>query len=284
MSIARQCRVAGLPRSTWYHVSRVGESPENLRLMRRIDELYLERPFYGSPRMTVWLRKLGEKVNEKRVARLMQKMSLQAVVPGPHTSRPHPDHKIYPYLLRKLAIVRPNQVWGTDITYIPMRAGYLYLVAVMDWFSRYVLSWELSDSLETAFCVAALRRALGVAVPTIFNSDQGAQFTSEDFTGPLLGLGVKVSMDGRGRATDNIFVERLWRSVKYEEVYIHDYADGIEAAARLARYFRFFNRERPHQSLKWRTPEEVYFDHAEPKTAGSPVSQFGGKVRTIEAS
>lgn len=257
--MSRQCQLAGLPRSTWYYVPVATESPENLRLMRRIDKLYLARPFYGSPRITHWLRELGEEVNEKRVARLMRLMRLQAVVPGPHTSRPHPEHKVYPYLLRKLAIIRPNQVWATDITYVGVSAGYLYLVAVMDWFSRYVLSWELSASLETAFCVAALQRALGVAVPGIFNSDQGSQFSSEDFTGPLLRLGVKVSMDGRGRAFDNIFLERLWRTWKYEEIHIHDYADGTDARTRLASYIRFYNHERPHTSLDWRTPAEVYF-------------------------
>lgn len=248
-----------MPRSTWYHVPVAKESPENLRLMRRIDELFLKRPFYGSPRMTHWLRELGEPVNEKRVARLMRVMNLQAVVPGPHTSRPHPEHKVYPYLLRKLEVVRPNQVWSTDITFVPLSAGYVYLVAVMDWFSRYVLTWELSDSLETVFCLTALDKALELATPEIFNSDQGTQFTSEEFTGRLLRAGVKISMDGRGRAMDNIFVERLWRSVKYEDVHIHDYADGGEVRMGLSRYFRFFNRDRPHQSLDWRTPAEVYF-------------------------
>jgi putative transposase len=228
--------------------------------MRRIDEVFLDYPFYGSPRMTVWLRREGGcRINEKRVARLMRLMGLKAIVPGPHTSRRHPEHKVYPYLLKGLTIDAPNRVWATDITYIPMRHGYLYLVAVMDWFSRYVLSWKLSNSLDTAFCNEALDRALRIATPDIFNSDQGAQFTSEEFTGRLLRLGVRISMDGRGRAMDNIFVERLWRSVKYEEVYPNDYADGVEAESSLSRYFRFFNGVRPHQSLGYRTPAEAYF-------------------------
>jgi len=226
--------------------------------MRLIDELYLKRPFYGSPRMTVWLRKLGWLVNEKRVARLMRLMGVQAVVPGPHTSRLHPEHRIYPYLLRDMEIRAPNEVWCSDITYIPMRRGYLYLVAIMDWFSRYVLEWELSNSLETAFCLIALERALSTGLPGIFNTDQGSQFTSEDFSGRLETAGVRISMDGRGRVMDNIFIERLWRSVKYEEVYIHDYADGRAARHGLGRYLRFYNTERPHQALGYRTPAEVY--------------------------
>lgn len=259
LSISRQCELAGMPRSTWYHVPVARESRENLRVMRLIDQVYLKRPYYGSPRITFHLRQLGERVNEKRVARLMRLMRLQAAVPGPHTSRPHPEHKVYPYLLRKLPIVRPNQVWATDITFVPLHDGYIYLVAVMDLYSRYVLSWELSAKLETAFCLVALEKALKVATPEIFNSDQGTQFTSDDFTGLLLRSGVKISMDGRGRAMDNIFVERLWRSVKYEEVHLNDYADGLEAQVGLSRYFRFFNFERPHQSLDRRTPADVYF-------------------------
>jgi len=235
------------------------ESVQNLLLMRRIDELYLKRPFYGSPRMADWLRALGWAVNDKRVARLMRLMGLQAIVPGPHTSRPHPEHRVYPYLLRNLEIRVPNRVWCADITYIPMRLGYLYLVVVMDWFSRYVLAWELSNSMETAFCLTTLNRALGKATPEIFNTDQGSQFTSGDFTGRLENVGIKVSMDGRGRATDNIFVERLWRTVKYEDIYPRNYIDGIATRAGLGRYFRFYNTERPHQALGKRTPAEVYF-------------------------
>lgn len=235
------------------------ESAENLRLMRRIDELYLKRPYFGSPRMTDWLKDLGWGVNEKRVARLMRLMGLQAIVPGPHTSRPHPQHRIYPYLLRGLEIKMPNQVWCSDITYVPMRLGYLYLVAVMDWFSRYVLAWELSNSLETDFCVRTLKRALKKSSPAIFNTDQGSQFTSAEFTGLLENSGVRVSMDGRGRALDNVFVERLWRTVKYEDIYPRDYADGMDTQRGLVQYFRFYNTQRRHQGLCKRTPAEVYF-------------------------
>jgi putative transposase len=226
--------------------------------MRLIDELYLKRPFYGVPRMTCWLRELGHIVNHKRVERLMRLMGLQAVVPGPHTSRPHPEHRIYPYLLRGVAIRAPNEVWCADITYVPMQRGYLYLVAVMDWFSRYVLAWELSNSLEAIFCCEALDRALAEATPGTFNTDQGSQFTSEEFTGRLHAAGVRISMDGRGRVMDNVFVERLWRTVKYEEIYLHDYADGTAARMGLTHYFRFYNKERPHQSLENRRPAEVY--------------------------
>jgi len=202
---------------------------------------------------------LGYQVNHKRVERLMRLMGLQAIVPGPHTSRPHPEHLVYPYLLRGLTISTPNQVWCADITYVPMWRGYLYLVALMDWFSRYVLAWELSNSLEALFCLEALDRALESAQPGIFNSDQGTQFTSEEFTGRLLSAGVRISMDGRGRVMDNIFIERLWRSVKYEEIYVRDYEDGTAARKRLAQYFRFYNTERPHQSLGNCTPAELYF-------------------------
>jgi len=197
--------------------------------------------------------------HEKRVARLMRVMGLQAVLPGPHTSRAHPEHRVYPYLLRDLEIQRPNQVWCSDITYVPMRRGFLYLVVVMDWFSRYVLAWELSNTLEVLFCVEALQQALGIGHPEIFNTDQGAQFTSEEFTGKLQGAGIRISMDGRGRALDNVMVERLWRSVKYEEIYLWDYADGKEAWQRLSWYFPFYNTQRRHQGLSRQTPAEVYF-------------------------
>lgn len=257
-SITRQCALVGLSRSSYYSEPSDTESPENLWLMRKIDELYLHRPYYGSPRVTGWLRELGWTVNQKRVARLMRVMGLQAITPGPHTSRRHPEHRVYPYLLRGVDVRAPNEVWCADITYIPMRLGFLYLVAVMDWFSRYVLAWELSNSLETSFCLEALERALRRATPGIFNTDQGAQFTSADFTGCLEAAGTKVSMDGRGRATDNIFIERLWWSVKYEEVYPGDYADGWAAHKGLDRYLRLYNTRRRHQALKGRTPAEVY--------------------------
>jgi putative transposase len=250
--------MAGLARSSYYYTPVHAENEDNVLLMRQIDQLYLKRPFFGSPRMTLWLQERGCPVNEKRVARLMRVMGLQAIVPGPHTSQPHPEHRIYPYLLRNLEVSAPNLVWCSDITYIPMRQGYLYLMVVMDWFSRYVLEWELSNSLESSFCLAALARALGQGAPAIFNTDQGTQFTSEAFTGQLRDAGTLISMDGRGRAMDNIFVERLWRSLKYEEVYIQDYADGHAAQKGLTRYFGFYNCERRHQALAWRTPEAVF--------------------------
>ncbi len=258
--IILQCALAGLPRSSYYYIPMETESPENMALMRLIDRLYLKQPYYGSPKMTWWLRKLGHLVNHKRVARLMRLMGLQATVPGPHTSRPHPQHRIYPYLLRGMEIIVPNAVWCADITYVPIQRGHLYLVAVMDWFSRYVLAWELSNSLDTDFCLQALGRALQTAKPGIFNTDQGSQFTSEEFTGRLETEGIRISMDGRGRALDNLFIERLWRSVKYEDIYLRDYADGIETWHGLDRYFRLYNMERPHQGLAYRTPREVYLN------------------------
>ena len=258
VSIARRCALVGLARSTHYYEP-VPERAENLLLMRFIDELFLERPFYGVPRMTDWLRTLGHAVNHKRVARLMRLMNLQAVVPGPHTSQPHPTHTVYPYLLRDLVVERPNHVWCADITYVPMRRGFLYLVVVLDWYSRYVLAWALSNTLEARFCLEAVDQALASGQPQIFNTDQGAQFTGEAFTGRLAGAGIRISMDGRGRALDNVFVERLWRSVKYEEIYLRDYADGAEAWQGLNRYFAFYNTARRHQSLCRRTPAEVHF-------------------------
>jgi len=258
-SVRRQCRLAGVPRSGFYYVP-VAESEENLLLMRLIDEQYMRHPEFGYPRMTDWLNERGYKINHKRIARLMRRMGLQAITPGPHTSKPSPGHKIYPYLLRDLEIERVNQVWSTDITYIPMRHGFLYLTAVMEWYSRYVLAWELSNTLESQFCVAALKRALMQGTPEIFNTDQGAQFTSEIFTGVLLDKGIGISMDGRGRVYDNIFVERLWRTVKYEEVYLHQYLTVADARRGLKRYFHFYNTERIHESLGYKTPHEIYFD------------------------
>lgn len=252
-----------MPRSTWYYETIGTESEENLQLMRKIDELYLERPFYGYPRMTHWLRKLGWVVNPKRVARLMRLMGLQATLPGPHTSKPHPQHKIYPYLLKGLKIGAPNEVWCADITYVPLLGGYMFLVAIMDWYSRYVLAWELSNTLESGFCIEALRSALAVGGPPgISNTDQGSQFTGADYIEVLKEAGVRISMDGRGRALDNVFVERLWRSVKYENIYLRDYRNGIHLHAGLDRYFRFYNTERPHSAHENRTPEEVHFTAA----------------------
>ena len=259
-SMRQQCLLAGLPRSRLYRPARGLESLFNQSLMKEIDRLFLKRPYYGAPRITDWLNDLGWAVNEKRVARLMRLMGIHSVLPGPHTSRPHPKHPVYPYLLRNLAITAPSEVWCADITYIPLHQGHLYLVAIMDWFSRYVLAWELTNSMETDFCLRALNRALMRGTPGISNTDQGSQFTSDAYTGRLKEAGVRISMDGRGRALDNVFIERLWRSVKYEEVYLRDYANGLEAQCGLDRYFRFYNTERRHQSLGKRTPYEVHFD------------------------
>jgi putative transposase len=225
--------------------------------MKLIDQQYLERPFYGSRRMTAWLRSQGYDVNRKRVRRLLRIMGLRAIYRHPRTSQPAPGHQVYPYLLRDVAITRVNQVWSADITYIPMARGFLYLVAIMDWYSRYVLAWRLSNILEAGFCVEALEEALRTGVPEIFNTDQGAQFTSEAFTGLLKQHGVRVSMDGKGRYTDNLFIERLWRSLKYEEVYLKAYAGGKEAKAGIGGYFDFYNLERPHQALGYQTPAKV---------------------------
>ena len=228
--------------------------------MNLIDEQYTRLPFYGSRRMVCSLRQLGHAVNRKRVQRLMQEMGIQGLSPGPHTSRRHAEHIVYPYLLRGAAVVKPDQVWSTDITYIRLAQGFAYLVAILDWFSRYVLSFRLSNSLETFFCREALDEALAVGTPEIFNTDQGCQFTSADFTRPLEARQIRISMDGRGRAFDNIFVERLWRSVKYEEVYLKGYQTMSEAQAGLKRYFRFYNDERFHQALGYRTPHQVYVE------------------------
>jgi putative transposase len=257
ISIRRQCELLGVSRASWYYEP-AGESQENLRLMRLIDEQYTRAPFYGSRRMTAWLRAQGYDVNRKRVSRLMQVMGIEAVYPKPNLSRPAEGHTIYPYLLRGVEIVRVNQVWSTDVTYIRMARGFLYLVAVMDWFSRFVLSWALSLTLELDFCLEALRRALRRGRPEIFNSDQGPQFTSDDFTGALKKQHIAISMDGRGRCLDNIFIERLWRSLKYEEVYLKDYQLVPEAEEGIGRYLRFYNYERLHSSLDYRTPASIY--------------------------
>jgi putative transposase len=257
ISLGRQCELLGLARSSLYYQPR-GESERNLKLLRLLDEQYTRTPFYGVPRMTAWLGTQGEAVNEKRVRRLLRVLGLEAIYPKPRLSDGAAGHKIYPYLLRNVAITRVNQVWSTDITYIRLRQGFIYLVAVIDWFSRYVLSWEVSVTMESSFCVAALDWALRTAQPEIFNTDQGSQFTSQEFTGRLLAQGIVISMDGRGRALDNIFIERLWRSVKYEEVYLNDYEGALAAVSGLGCYFRFYNHERLHQSLGYRTPAVVY--------------------------
>lgn len=257
ISVRRQCELIGLNRSTAYHQP-AGESEYNLHLMRLIDQQYLETPFYGWPRMTAYLRRKGHKVNHKRVQRLMQLMGLEAIYPRPNTSKPAPGHKIFPYLLRGLTITRPNQVWSSDITYIPMARGFMYLTAVIDWHSRYVLAWQLSNTLDGQFCLDVLRQALQQGRPDIFNTDQGAQFTAHAFTDAVLAAGARVSMDSRGRALDNIVIERLWRSVKYERIYLMSYATGSDLRAGLTDYFDFYNTERPHQSLEYRTPKEVH--------------------------
>ena len=257
LSVVCQCKLLSISRSGLYYQPQ-GVSEEDLTLMKLIDRQYLATPFYGARRMAVWLKNQGYRVNRKRVRRLMRIMGIRAIYRRPRTSTPAPGHKIYPYLLSGMEITRPNQVWATDITYIPMARGFLYLVAIMDWYSRYVLSWRLSNTLDASFCVEALEEALGKGRPDIFNTDQGAQFTGEAFTGLLQQHGVRISMDGKGRYSDNLFIERLWRTVKYEEVYLKAYQDGRDARAGIGNYFRFYNTERPHQALGYRTPAEVF--------------------------
>jgi len=258
-SLSRQCALLSLHKSGLYYQPK-GESEQNLHLMRKIDEQYLRTPFAGYRMMSALLRRAGEAVNEKRVRRLMRLMGLVAIYPKPDLSKANKAHKKYPYLLRNMVINQVNQVWSSDITYIPMKSGFLYLVAVMDWYSRYVLSWELSNSMESSFCVKALQTALErFGRPRIFNTDQGVQFTSDAFVDTLLDHDIQVSMDGKGRATDNVFIERLWRSVKYEDVYLKSYSDGQSLFAGLKTYFQFYNTQRPHQHLARLTPAEVYY-------------------------
>lgn len=282
-SVRRQCRLLSLNRASVYYDPRP-ESDLNDRLMRRLDELYTAHPFLGYRKLRKLLEREGHAVNGKRVLRLLRLLGLQAIYPKPNTSAPHPKHPIYPYLLKNLAITGPHQVWSTDITYIRLGRGYCYLVAVIDWYSRYVVSWRLSATMESDFCVDALRDALTQGTPAIFNSDQGSQFTSFAFTDVLREAGVRISMDGRASYQDNIFTERFWRSVKYEEVYLKDYATIEEARASLAQYIAFYNTQRPHQALAYQTPEQVHFALAPkppvdmmdntPKKAGAlPTSQ-----------
>jgi putative transposase len=259
LSIARQCRLLNIRRSSFYYRSKPVKA-EDLELMRLMDEQYLKTPIWGSRSMRNHLRRLGYKINRKRVQRLMRLMGLEAIYPKPRTSRPHPDHKIYPYLLRDLSIDRANQVWAADITYIPMSRGFMYLVAVMDWHSRKVLSWRLSNTMEADFCVEALQEAIGrYGCPQIFNTDQGAQFTSEAFTKVLKDKEIAISMDGRGRVQDNIFIERLWWTLKHHYLYLRSFANASELRAGLRDWFSFYNQERFHQSLDNRTPDEVYY-------------------------
>lgn len=260
ISLRRQCELLNVNRSRLYY-QKQEETGYNLELMRIIDEKYTKTPFYGVPRMTACLRKLGHKINEKRIYRLMKLMDIRAIYTKRKISLPNKENHIYPYLLKGLEIERSNQVWSTDITYIRLDTGFIYLVAIIDWFSRFVLSFKLSQSLETAFCIKALNEALEKFKPDIFNTDQGSQFTSDEFTGILQGNKIRISMDGKGRCFDNIFIERLWRSVKYEEVYIHNYSDIKEANKSLSKYFLFYNYERPHQSLGYKTPHEIFIEN-----------------------
>ena len=259
LSIARQAKLLGISRSSVYYRPKP-DSTEELDLLKRLDEIFTENPIYGSRRLQVALKREGILVGRRRIRRLMKKLGLWAVTPKPDTSRPHPEHKVYPYLLRGMTIDRPDQVWATDISYIPMQKGFLYLVAIMDWATRRVLSWRLSNTLTADFCVEALKEAIvKYGTPMIFNSDQGSQFTSEEFTAVLKQHEIQISMDGRGRCYDNIFVERLWWTVKHEWVYLRPAANGIEQKRSLVEFFDWYNRRRPHQSLDWKTPDEAYF-------------------------
>jgi putative transposase len=268
LSVSQQCELLGLSRSSYYYEP-AKETAENLALMALIDREYTAHPFYGSRRMAIWLQGEGHAVNRKRVQRLMRLMGLEAVYPKPNLSAKGSGHKVYPYLLRQVVIERVNQVWSTDITYIPLPNGFMYLTAVIDWYSRYVLSWRLSNTLDVEFCIDALEEALRHGCPEVFNTDQGVQFTSASFTSKIEAAGAKVSMDGKGRCLDNVFVERLWRTVKYEEVYLwrHETVPALQAG--LARYFPFYNQERRHQSLENRTPAEVYGKRLKSPKGGS---------------
>jgi putative transposase len=259
LSRRRQCALLGLNRASFYYQA-VTESDENLRLMRQLDAEYTRHPFYGSRKLTRWLQDQGEEVNRKRVQRLMRVMGLEAIYPKPRLSQGGKGHRIFPYLLRGVTVARPNQVWSADITYVPLTTGFMYLAAIIDWYSRYVLAWRLSNTLDGSFCLEMLDEALCHGRPEIFNTDQGVQFTAAAFTGRLEGAGVQVSMDGRGRCLDNVFVERLWRTVKYEDIYLHGYEGALDLRRGLQRYFPFYNGERMHQSLDYRTPAAVYGD------------------------
>ena len=267
LSLSRQCRLLSIGRSSFYYAPR-GESPSSLALMRRIDELFMKYPFYGSRQMVRQLRRDGVCVGRHRVRRLMRLIGLEAIYQAPRTSVPHPMHRIYPYLLKGMAIDQPNRVWCADITYIPVQRGFLYLVAIMDWATRHVLSWRLSNTMDAGFCAEALGDALArYGQPEIFNTDQGSQFTSLDFTGVLKNASIRISMDGRGRCMDNIFIERLWRSLKYEAVYLHELTDGFHAERVIGEWIGFYNTERPHSSLDGQTPAEAY-------GAGQPVDMM----------
>src|SRR5215831_19283118 len=257
LSVRRQCELIGLSRSSLYYEA-APETPENLRLMRLLDQEYTAHPFLGSRRLTAWLNEQGEAVNRKRVQRLLRLMGLEAIYPKPRLSAARAGHRVYPYLLRDVTIQRPDQVWSTDITYVPLACGFMYLAAILDWFSRYVLAWRLSNTLDGSFCLEMLDEALGRGRPEVFNTDQGVQFTASAWTGRLESAGVAVSMDGRGRCLDDVFVERLWRSVKYEDIYLWRYEAVPQLQQGLGRYFPYYNEERPHQALGYRTPAQLY--------------------------
>jgi putative transposase len=283
LALSRQCKLLAVTRSVVYDQNKRPQKAVDefeCLLLDKLDEEYTRHPFYGSRRMTLYLCGCGYAVNRKRVQRLMQKSGLAGMAPGPNTSKPHPEHKLYPYLLRGLAIIRPNQVWSTDITYIRLRHGFVYRVAVIDWYSRKILSWRLSNTLDAGFCVDCLEAALkDYGTPEIFNTDQGSQFTSASFTGVLIKNGITISMDGRGRALDNIFVERLWRTVKYEDVYLKGYQSMPDLLLGLTQYFLFYNEERRHQSLGYTTPDLVY----KTATGGGAkiVDKFSGARETL---
>jgi len=266
LSLAVQAAWLGLSRASLYYRPRPPSAPE-VALKHRIDEIYTAHPYYGSRRISAVLRQAGQTVNRKAVQRHMQEMGIAGVAPGPHTSRRHPAHPVYPYLLRHVSAAYPNHVWGIDITYVRLQGSWLYLVAVLDWYARYVVAWELDQTLELGFVLETVDRALAVGCPTIWNSDQGAHFTSPQYLSRLEARGIQISMDGKGRALDNVFVERLWRTVKYEEVYLQSYGTPREARQRLTQYFQFYNHERPHQALGYRTPAALYFGTCSEATA-----------------
>ncbi len=280
LSVGRQCELLGLSRSSLYYEA-APESAENLRLMRLLDEEYTAHPFYGSQRLTEWLIKQGEDVNRKRVQRLLRLMGVVAIYPKPKLNAAGAGRRIYPYLLRNVSIERVNQVWSTDITYVPLTTGFMYLAAIIDWSSRYVITWRLSNTLDGSFCLDMLEEALRQGRPEVFNTDQGVQFTSQAWIGLVESAGVAVSMDGRGRCLDNVFVERLWRSVKYEDIYLHGYEGVPELRTGLGRYFPFYNEERPHQSLEYQTPKEVYQARRPPKKRPGRRSESGGRPGVV---
>lgn len=273
LSICEQCDLLNIARSSFYYQSK-GPSEEDLVLARLIDEQYMKTPFYGSRRMTIVLQRLGYTVNRKRVQRLMRELGIEAIYPKPNLSKPNSEHQVYPYLLKGLMIDHSDQVWCTDITYLPVLKGHFYLVAIMDWYSRKVLSWMISNTLEVAFCMDSLEKAIALyGTPKIFNSDQGSQFTANCFTDVLKAKDIQISMDGKGRCYDNIFIERLWRSLKYELIYIKEFEDGVHLLKEVNEWFRWYNTERPHQSLGYRTPDEVYKGKLEKSDSEGPFKQ-----------